>query len=42
MYLGADVTRICYVRGIGQEASTLASLYYSADRRVAGIEIFDY
>ena len=42
LYLGADVTRMCYLRGAGPETSVLASVYYSAERRVAGIEIFDY
>ncbi len=42
MYLGAEITRMCYVRGTGPEASVLASVYYSADRRLAGIEINDY
>ena len=42
MYLGAEITRMCYVRGTGPEASVLAGVYYSADRRLAGIEINDY
>jgi len=42
MYLGADVTRMCYVRGSGPKADLLADVYYSADRRLAGIEINDY
>jgi hypothetical protein len=42
MYLGADVSRTCYVRGNGPDASVLANVYYSADRRVAGIELNDY
>jgi CubicO group peptidase (beta-lactamase class C family) len=42
MYLGADVSRTCYVRGNGPDATVLASVYYSADRRVAGIELNDY
>ncbi len=42
MYLGAEITRMCYVRGTGPEASVLANVYFSADRRLAGIEINDY
>ena len=42
MYLGVEVARMCYLRGTGPKASLVASMYYSADRRVAGIEFNGY
>jgi CubicO group peptidase (beta-lactamase class C family) len=41
-YLDRPIARACYVRGTGPEASVLATLYYSADDRIGGIEIYDY
>ncbi len=41
-YLDTPVARACYVRGSGQAARVLATVYYSAADRVGGIEIYDY
>jgi hypothetical protein len=41
-YLSAGVDRACYLRGGGPRASVLASVYYSGDGRLAGVEVFEY
>ena len=41
-YLGAVVERTCYARGTGDAAAVLATVYFSGDHRVAGIETYDF
>ena len=42
MYLDSPIVRTCYVRGTGPETSVIASVYYSGDGRIAGIETYGY
>jgi hypothetical protein len=42
MYLGSPVVRTCYLRGTGPGASVIATMYYSADHRIAGVEVTSY
>lgn len=42
LYLNTSVARTCYIRGTGADASLVASVYYSDDARIAGIETYDY
>ncbi len=42
MYLMTRVSRTCYVRGTGPDASLLVTVYFSGDGRIAGIETYNY
>ncbi len=41
-YLDARIVRACYLRGTGPRASVLATVYYSGDGRIAGLEVASY
>ena len=42
VYLDSGIARTCYVRGTGAADRLLASVYLSADERIAGVETYHY